>query len=100
MDHAQKIVEILGFPGIDFSFGPYFEAAKAHGSRVQIDLLFNRADKVITLCEMKYSQSLISREIITHVEKRVTIICLVNPMDPILIIIPEITLSILISNAQ
>ena len=71
MDHAQKIVEILGFSGIDFSFGPYFEAAKAHGSGVQIDLLFNRADKVITLCEMKYSQSLISKEVITQVKKKV-----------------------------
>ncbi len=70
IDHAQKIVNILGFSGIDFSFGPYFQAARAGASGVQIDLLFDRADKVITLCEMKYSQSVITKEVIAQVEKK------------------------------
>ncbi len=70
LDHAQRIVEILGFSGIDFSFGPYFQSAKADTKGLQIDLLFYRSDKVITLCEMKYSQSVISKDVIAQVEKK------------------------------
>ncbi|MBW2369282.1 MAG: hypothetical protein JRH15_15535 [Deltaproteobacteria bacterium] len=70
MDHAARITEILGFSGIDFSFGPYFRAPKKSAPGVQIDLLFNRSDHVITLCEMKYSLNSIGTDIIAHVQRK------------------------------
>ena len=72
--HAKKISELLGFSGIAFTSGPYFNAPKKDDPGVQIDLLFNRNDNVITLCEMKYLFSPVGTGIIEEVEKKVRIL--------------------------
>ena len=72
--HAGKISKILGFPGIEFNYGPYFCAPKEKKPGVQIDLLFNRSDNVITLCEMKYSISPIGTGVIEEVERKADIL--------------------------
>jgi ribosome-binding factor A len=41
---------------------------------VQIDLLFDRKDNVITLCEMKYSLSPVGMDIIEEIEGKAEII--------------------------
>lgn len=74
MDHAGKICSILGFSGIEFSFGPYFEAHGNNKAGVQIDLVFDRQDNVITLCEMKYSLTPVGMDIIKEVERKVEIL--------------------------
>ncbi len=74
VEHAAKISEIMGFSGIDFTFGPYFNAPKKGSPGVQIDLLFDRKDNVITLCEMKYSLSPVGTDIIEEVEKKAIIL--------------------------
>jgi hypothetical protein len=71
MQHADVITRLLGFSGIDFTCGPFFRSAGAANSGVQIDLLFDRADNVVTLCEMKYSLSPPGAGIISEVEKKV-----------------------------
>ena len=73
IEHAIKISEILGFSGIDYSFGPYF-CAPGKDSGVQIDLLFDRNDKVITLCEMKYTLAPVGIGIIQDVERKVNLL--------------------------
>ncbi len=70
VDHANKIAKLLGFSGIDYSFGPYFESSRSDKTGIQIDLLFDRADNVITFCEIKHSKSKITKEILPEVEKR------------------------------
>jgi len=70
IDHADIISKILGFNGIDFIYGPYFERATNLNSGTQIDLVFNRADNVLTLCEMKYGLKPIGTSIIAEVEKK------------------------------
>jgi hypothetical protein len=74
VEHAAKISEILGFSGIDFSFGPYFNVPGKDTPGVQIDLLFDRKDNVITLCEMKYSLSPVGMDIIEEVQRKAEII--------------------------
>ncbi len=74
MDHAGKISSILGFSGIEFSFGPYFEAHGKNKSGVQADLLFDRKDNVITLCEMKYSLTPVGMDVIKDVERKAEIL--------------------------
>lgn len=74
MDHEARITEILGFSGIEFTFGPYFEAYKKNQSGVQVDLLFDRKDNVITLCEMKYALTEVGVDIIPQVEKKAEIL--------------------------
>ena len=72
--HAEKISRILGFSGISFTTGPYFQAPQKDDTGVQIDLLFNRKDNVITLCEMKYLLSPVGVEVIEEVEQKVQIL--------------------------
>jgi len=57
IDHAGRIAEILGFSGIDFVCGPFFRSPKGGQEGVQIDFVFDRADRVISLCEAKSSLS-------------------------------------------
>ena len=71
INHARRFTELLGFSGIDFTCGPYFEKPKKDEQGVQIDLLFARADRVITLCEMKYTLSPVGKNIIGDVERKV-----------------------------
>ncbi len=68
--HAWRIAEILGFSGVDFSFGPYFRAPSRDKSGLQIDLLFSRADNVITLCEMKCSVSRVGTSVVREMERK------------------------------
>lgn len=72
IEHAHKIVDILGFSGINFEYGPFFESAIKDKKGVQIDLAFNRADNVITVCEMKYSITKVGKDVIDEVEKKVS----------------------------
>lgn len=74
IDHAQKLAELLGFSAVDYLYGPYFRSASAKITGVQIDLLFDRADKVITLCEMKCSRTPLGKKIIEEIEKKVKIL--------------------------
>ena len=69
--HAEKITQTLGFSGIDFTFGPYFKHPKKKRTGIQIDLLFDRADHVLTLCEMKYSLNPVGKSVIQEVEAKV-----------------------------
>ncbi len=68
--HAGRIAEILGFSGIDFSFGPYFRAPSRDREGLQIDLLFQRADDVLTLCEMKCSVAPVGMKVVQEVERK------------------------------
>ena len=51
------IARILGFSGIAYEFGSWFKKAD-QATGAQIDLLFKRADRTITMCEVKYTQQL------------------------------------------
>jgi uncharacterized protein len=65
--HGTVIAAILGFDGIDYDFGPYF----ARGTPgVQIDLVFERADKVTTVVEVKYNRDPVGLEVIAEFEKK------------------------------
>lgn len=72
--HTRRIAEILGFSGIDFSVGPYFRAPARGNDGVQIDLLFSRADNVISLCEMKCSVAPIGIGVTAEVERKAAIL--------------------------
>ncbi len=71
IEHARHIAAVLGFSGVDFSLGPYFRAPTRNVEGLQIDLLFNRADNVITLCEMKCSVAPVGIGVTKEVERKV-----------------------------
>ena len=70
MGHTRQLARILGFAGIDFSSGPYFRSPSRDSAGFQVDLLFARADSVLTLCEMKCSVTPIGMEVIREVERK------------------------------
>ena len=72
--HARRIAETLGFSGIDFSVGPYFRAPRRGNDGLQMDLLFSRADNVISLCEMKCSVAPIGIGVAKEVERKVELL--------------------------
>lgn len=50
--HVQQIKQALGIAGVQAEVAPWFSRQKADGA--QIDMLIDRADRVINVCEMKY----------------------------------------------
>ncbi|MBT4089010.1 MAG: hypothetical protein HOE30_11010 [Deltaproteobacteria bacterium] len=74
MDHVSKISEILGFSGIEFTFGPFYESQTRETAGIQVDIVFDRKDNVITLIEAKYSRNPIGLSIIQEVERKVEVL--------------------------
>lgn len=72
--HARRIAEILGFSGVDFSCGPYFRSPSRDRTGLQIDLLFSRADNVVTLCEMKCATTPIGMSTVKEVDRKATLL--------------------------
>ncbi len=71
LHYSSIIADKLGFSAVDYNVGPYFQIKNGSLQGVQVDLLFDRADQVITLCEIKYQDAKIGKEIIEDVQKKV-----------------------------
>jgi hypothetical protein len=69
--HHQTIAYSLGFSGVRYASGPHFsrKTAKAD-SGYQMDLVFERDDHVITVCECKYLRGKVSTQVIEEFEKK------------------------------
>ena len=72
MQHHEEISRIMGFHGIPYSVGPFFDRKNIHDSSIQIDLLFERSDRVLVLCEMKYLLTRTPNDVIDQVKKKVS----------------------------
>jgi hypothetical protein len=72
--HAHLIARALGFHGIEYGFGPYFRTPKKQRKGVEIDLVFDRADNVLTLCEMKCSRKRIGKSIVADMERKAAVL--------------------------
>jgi len=67
------IADHLKFAGVDYSAGSWFNKhSLAFGA--QVDLLFVRADKVLTACEIKYGTSLKPAQIVRDFARKVEIL--------------------------
>lgn len=67
----QLIAKILGFHGIHYRAGAFFnKRTQKEEPGFQWDLIFDRDDRVITFCEMKYAQSKIGIGVIEEFEKK------------------------------
>lgn len=69
--YYRVIAKILGFSGVDFKVGSFFNRAiNKENPGYQIDLLFERKDRVYTVCEVKYVEGCIGTEVIEEIEKK------------------------------
>jgi hypothetical protein len=51
----------LGFSAVDYTAGPFFNRATTKvDPGFQLDLVFKRADRVVTVCEVKYNDRAIA----------------------------------------
>lgn len=67
----HDIARILGFSAVQYEAGPFYSRAlNQEVSGFQIDLLFDRKDRVITICEIKYRQGKIGTSVIEEFEKK------------------------------
>jgi len=59
-EHHEIVARILGFSGVMYSSGAWYKKDDQQ-TGFQIDLAFIRKDKIITLCEVKYSTNISSK---------------------------------------
>lgn len=67
--NAQNIASALGFSGIDYKVGSFFYRGAQHAS-YQLDLVFARADRVYTICEIKYTRQNIGLAAVSNFEDK------------------------------
>lgn len=65
--HAYDLAKIMGFADEVESFGPFFERKD---DRFQIDLLYKRFDKVVTVCEIKFKESKIDTPVMGEMKRK------------------------------
>jgi uncharacterized protein len=90
LQHALEISRLVGFSAVDFTMGPYFASPRRSGPPgVQVDLVFDRADKVLTVCEMKYSARPVGVEVIASMKRKVELLhplAVGKTIQPVLIV--------------
>ncbi|MFC1453147.1 ATP-binding protein [Verrucomicrobiota bacterium] len=69
--HAARLAGIMGFQDEVLVAAPYFERGDM---AFQIDLLYQRADGVITVCEAKYHHRPISTKVIPEMERKCSVL--------------------------
>ena len=68
------IAKILYFSGVHYRAGVFFSrATDKENPGYQIDLIFDRADNVYTICEMKYFQGKVGTSVIAEFEKKLSL---------------------------
>lgn len=71
LNNTHRIAEILGFSGVQYTAGTYYNRATSKiDPGYQIDLLFDRKDHVLTVCEIKYTQNKTGTAVIEEFEKK------------------------------
>ena len=72
LNNMHRIAEILGFSGVQYTAGAYYNRSTTKlDPGYQIDLLFERKDHVITVCEIKYTQNETGTAVIEEFEKKI-----------------------------
>ncbi len=69
--HSLMIASIIGFSAVRYKSGSFFNRTTIkEEAGYQIDLIFDRADHVLTICEIKYTQNKTGVEVIEEFEKK------------------------------
>lgn len=72
--YQHQIACLLGFSGVKYRGGSYFSRqTQTKNAGYQIDLLFDRDDKVISICEIKYSQNRINPTVIDEFAEKIAL---------------------------
>jgi AAA+ ATPase superfamily predicted ATPase len=69
--HAAHLAYVMGFDQDVLTASPYFEKGT---EGYQIDLVYRRSDKVITICEVKYHDRPVGTKVIPEVERKCSLL--------------------------
>lgn len=67
---AHRISKLLGFSAISYISGSYF-SRETKDTLFQIDLVFDRADRVLIICKIKYKDAPVGIEVIPEFEEKI-----------------------------
>lgn len=67
--HANIIADRLGFADVEYSSGAYFRRKQLR-SDFQIDLIFDRKDRVLSVCEIKYTDRPLTTSVVDEFERK------------------------------
>lgn len=67
---ASLLSNLLGFSSVKFKYGPYYRRSSSEPG-MQIDLMYKRADRVYTVCEIKYGMIPPGRDVIAECERKI-----------------------------
>lgn len=75
LNHSHDIADILGFSAVQYASGAYYNrSTNKNDPGYQIDLLFDRKDHVITVCEIKYTQNKTDTTVIEEFERKLQLL--------------------------
>ncbi len=73
-DNHNVIAKLLGFSGVKYQAGVFYNRKSVESSAgYQIDLLFDRSDHVVTICEIKYLQRKVGTEVIAPFDRQISL---------------------------
>lgn len=72
LEHHHDIADALRFGGINYDAGSWYKKGEGD-KKAQIDLMFIRADQVITICELKYTSVKIGKSVIPDIERKLEV---------------------------
>lgn len=73
--YHRVIAHVLGFSAVKYRSGTYFSRRSVQENPgFQIDLLFDRDDRVITVCEIKYTQTSIPAKVIDEFSRKLELL--------------------------
>ncbi len=84
---TEKIQQVLKIDQLVKNQGSYFSRATTAQNGLQIDLMFDRHDQIVTLCEIKYTNRPVGTELIDEVERKAALYKLSSKqsLQPVLI---------------
>ena len=72
--NAHKLAQSLGFGAVSFRAGAFYNrATEKEDSNYQIDLVFDRGDRVLSLCEIKYQRGAVTKKVIQEFETKLAL---------------------------
>ena len=74
LKHINEIIKALRIDQLVTDYGPYYDRATNTKEGLQIDLMIERHDPAITVCEMKYHCGKIGKWIIDEMERKVSLL--------------------------
>jgi uncharacterized protein len=92
VQHEQEISKLLGFSAVDYQTGPYFVPHARGAPGLEVDLVFDRDDDVLTVCELKYATDPVGVEVISTVQRKMDLLRPVakdKTIQPVLIVHPR-----------